>query len=306
MLARLSLLLGLMLGASASLAQTPPPAVPAEPPAPSAAEGPSTLDRYQDCFQKMIDAGSNDNAFMKKCLGLSERPAPKKGPNGEAPFLTKTDVAEVVERSLPALGECYDKLLVQGKDLGVTPEGNVDPRFDVLTDGAVDAVAFEPTSMTDVGLLGCIRQKMKAWTFPKSNYGEKLAVRLSLRLHVAGSGKTAKGQISVAKGFPKLNGPGYGLAPEEVLAVFRKNVAKVRQCYDDLVKKKPGETGKAAVDLVVSTQGRVTKVVYRELSLGDDAFKTCVTGQLKKWKFPKPRSGEPTTVKYPPFVFAPQ
>ncbi len=264
---------------------------------------PSGLDRYQDCFQKMIDAGSSDNTFMKKCLGLPDKPPPKKGPNGELPFLSKADVTEVVLDNISSVTECYVKLLAQSKELGVKPEGTVDPRFDVNPQGQVEGVVFEPTSISDVGLLGCVREKVKVWAFPKTTIGEKINVKLSFRLYVKNQ-KT--GIAALAKGYPKLTGPGYGLSTEDLLAVFRKNSLKVRSCYDDLVKKKPEASGNVAVDLVVSPLGRVTKVSYRELSVGDETFKTCVTSQLKKWKFPKPRGGEPATVKYPPFVFSPK
>lgn len=261
------------------------------------------LDRYQDCFQKMIDAGATDNAFMKKCLGLPDRPPPKKGPNGELAFLTKGDVTEVVLDKISGITDCYVKLLGQSKDLGVKPEGTVDPGFDVTPTGSVEGVQFDSASITDVGLLGCVREKVKTWTFPKTTLGEKIHVKLSFRLFVK-SEKT--GIAALAKGFPKLTGPGYGLSPEDILAVFRKNSLRVRSCYDDLLKKKPTASGNVAVDLGVSPLGRVTKIHFRELTVGDDTFKTCVTSQLKKWKFPKPRGGEPQTVKYPPFVFSPK
>jgi hypothetical protein len=266
-----------------------------------AGEEASDLDRYQDCFQKMIDAGSSDNAFMKKCLGLADKPTPKKGPNGELPFLSKSDVTEVVLDHISGITDCYVKLLAQSKDLGVKPEGTVDPRFDVTQAGQVEGIAFEPTSITDVGLLGCVREKIKAWTFPKTNYGDKVNVRLSFRLHVKNQ-KT--GVAALAKGYPKLTGPGYGVSSEDSVAVFRKNSFRVRNCYEDYLKRKPGASGNVAVDLVVSPGGKVTKVSFRELTVGDDAFKTCVQAQFKKWRFPKPRGGEPATVKYPPFVFA--
>jgi hypothetical protein len=251
----------------------------------------------------MIDAGSSDNAFMKKCLGLPDKPPPKKGPHGELAFLTKSDVTEVVLTNIAGVTECYVKLLAQLKDLGVQPEGTVDPRFDVTPAGVAEDVAFEPTSIADVGLLGCVRDKVKAWMFPKTNYADKVSVKLSFRLYVKNQ-KT--GVAALAKGFPKLAGPGYGLSAADLLAIFRKNSYRVRACYDDLAKRKPGASGNVALDLVVSPHGRVTKVSYRELTVGDDAFKACVTAQMKKWKFPKPRGGEPATVKYPPFVFSPK
>jgi hypothetical protein len=267
---------------------------------------PTDLERYQDCFQKMIDAGASDNAFMKKCLGLPDKPAPKKGPHGERAFLQKDDVQEVVLTNISGITECYVKLLAQVKDLGVKPEGSVDLRFDVTPAGAVEGLGFEPTSITDVGLLGCVREKVKAWAFPKTANADKVNVKLSFRLHVKEGKGGQTGIAALAKGYPKLSGPGYGLSTEDLLAVFRKNSYRVRACYDELLKRKPGSSGNVAVDLVVSPYGRVTKVSYRELTVGDDAFKSCATAQLKKWKFPKPRGGEPVPVKYPPFVFAPK
>jgi hypothetical protein len=165
--------------AAADVEPPPPPEAPAAPSPPSPPPEPTALDRYQECFQQMVDAGENDNAFMRKCLGLPERSrTPAKPPSGE------------------------------------------------------------------------------------------------------------------------------GLASEDVLADLRKNEPGARSCYDELARRKPKASGRALVEARVDALGQVAKVFYRELTLGDTAFKSCLAAQVKSWRFPKPRGGAATTVNLP-FVFAP-
>jgi len=300
---------------AAEIDPPPPPPAPGMPrpaaapaSAPTAVHGePTALDRYQDCFQKMIDVGATDNVFMRHCLGIPDRPARRHpGADGRLDELRPGDVAAVVKKGLPGLEECYDKLLQASHALGFTPEGAVDPHFAVTSAGQVESVAFAATSMTDVSLLTCMRERIKSWTFPRTNYGDRLAVRLSLRLKAKTNVKSETASVTLRRGFPRLSGLGYGLSPADVLTIFRQNAPHVRACYNELVKRKPHAGGRAAVDLIVSAAGRVSRVSYREFTLDDASFKSCMTAQLKHWRFPRPLSGESTTVRYPPFVFQPR
>ena len=68
----------------------------------------------------------------------------------------------------------------------------------------------------------------------------------------------------------------------------------------------PNGSGKIGIDAVVGQTGAVQKSTIRASTISDDQFKSCVAGQVKTWKFPRPRGGEPVTVSFPPFVFAPK
>jgi hypothetical protein len=279
----------------------PPPPAPLPEPAPGAPTGNPAIDKYQHCFQKMIDAGKADNAYMRKCLGLEPKGS-KKLPPGERATLTREEVGEVAAKGLPALRECYEKHLTKTKALGMTPEGVVEPTFDVRPDGAVEGLGYASASVNDLNLLTCLRDQIAAWRFPKTAGSDKLSVRLAFQLAVD---ERRKGRVSIVKGHPKLAGPGLGYAAEELLAVFRKNAAGVRQCYDKLLARKPLASGVAAVDVTVGPRGRVSKVAYRQLTVDDPTFKACLSGAIKKWKFPRPRSGDDVVAKYPPWSFVP-
>lgn len=263
----------------------------------------TALDRYQDCFQKMIDAGTTDNAFMRRCLGLQEKAPRKASPTGELEQLSRGDALEVAEGGLPAVKECYANLLSATKDLGVTPEGTVEARLKVKPTGEVAEMKFEPGSLTDVSLLACLKEKLSGWKFPKTTATEAAGVAVSLRLSTTGKRLAV---VTLAKGSPEVSGSGPGLTPEELLSVFRKNLPTMRQCYDEQLKREPGASGNVALDLLVNARGRVAKVGFRELTIGDEVFKSCVTTAIRKWKFPKPRGGELTPVRYPAFQFAPK
>lgn len=267
------------------------------------AKAQASLDRYQDCFQKMIDSGATDNTFMRRCLGLGDKVAPKTSATGDLEFLTKGDALETAEKGLGGIKECYANLLLATQDLGVTPEGVVDARLQVKPSGEVSTVKFESGSLADVALLACLKERLKAWAFPRTTMADPVTVALGLRFSVAAKRSPV---AALTKGSPEISGPGYGLSSEDQISVFRKNVSSLRLCYDEQLKRQPSAAGNVAVDLLVNARGRVAKTAFRELSIGDPEFKTCITTAVKKWKFPKPRGGEPTLVKYPPFQFAPK
>jgi hypothetical protein len=260
------------------------------------------VERYQRCFQKMIDAGSADNEYMKRCLGIAPRPT-RKGPNGELLYLNKRDVLNVALDRLDGLEKCYGKLLKQTKNLGIVPTGHVEPVLTIKPSGVVSEVRFEPTTLTDASLLGCFQEQLKAWRFPKVAEAGDVAAVFSFRLKPTPGGEPA---ASLAKGYPKLTGPGYAISSEEMLAVFRKGIGRLRSCYDALLKRKPGMTGKATVELVVDAGGRVSRVSLPEVTPADERFKACLRKELKAWQFPRPRSGESTKVAYPAFEFGPE
>jgi len=279
---------------------SPAPGTPPVEPKPPTSKA---LERYQDCFQKMIDAGASDNAFMKKCLGIAntEKKAAKQAP----PTL---DAAKPAKAGVPGIRDCYQKLLADTKDLGVTPEGHVEPTASVKPDGTVASVSFQTTAMTDAKLLACVRDKIKSWTFPKSKAEGPVDVALSFRL----STKPPRTAVAaLAGGYPKVVLPAKAeLPPADVLAVFKKNAPKVRGCYNDQLKRKPGTTGKVGASLEVDADGKAQNVTLRELGAADDAFddtfRDCLVKELKRWRYPKPQGGAPVPVVYPPFIFAPK
>jgi hypothetical protein len=256
------------------------------------------LERYQECFQQMIDAGISDNQYMRECLDIDDV---KKPTPGSAAKLSEEEATSVLVGGLKPLEACYQSLLDRSKSLSLVPEGMINPHLKLGPKGEVTDITFETGQIVDLTLLECFKSKLKSLNFKKATPGTTL--RLQYRLSAVGSKKSAK--VALAKGFPKMLGPSYNLTDEDILAVFRRHAPKVRACYEDLLKTTPKATGQIAVDLVVKANGRVKKVVYKENTLTDKKFKSCVSTQLKNFVFPKSGSSSDTVVKYPPFVFAP-
>lgn len=281
-------------------APPPAPVTPAAPaPVSTAPPGPpSALDRYQDCFQQMIDSGANDNNFMRQCLGLEEQ----KPADSMSKSFSRDDAAAVIEASLKSLETCYNLLLERSQALHLIPEGVIDPVLSVDEKGSVTKVNFEPTQFMDVGLLECIQKKMLSFNFKKAP--SDTVIKMSLRFNVTGTKRV--GRVSLMKGYPRLSGPAYELSSKDVLAVFQKYSPRVRACYDELLKKSPKAGGTVAVNLVINSIGKVRKVIFRENTISDRKFRNCITTQLKTFRFPKPAGEDDAVVKYPAFVFSPK
>lgn len=251
--------------------------------------------RYQDCFQKMIDAGASDNAFMKRCLAVD-------GTGKSAKIGTEAPLSkdEVIRGLKPAEGElkrCYEKSLSAWKDLGKRPEGELSFTLSVKQGAAIEVV-YE-SGLQDASLAGCFKEHLKGAVFRKSTdqEAEKIGVTFALKALAKG------GAVSLIPAKLKLTGKASNLSSDDALSVFRKNAPKIRQCYDDLLKKKPGAGGKVAVTLIVGPKGKVARIGFREFSIEGPGFKNCLINEIKKWKYPKPHSGEPATVDYPAFEF---
>ncbi len=95
-----------------------------------------------------------------------------------------------------------------------------------------------------------------------------------------------------------------GMNQEEISEVVNKNMNQIPHCYQRLLQKEPGISGKVNLAWVISGDGSVGKAEIRTSSLGDDEFNACLTSVVKRWVFPKPRGGADVSVSYP-FQFSP-
>lgn len=277
--------------------QTAQPYVPPSDQPSSDADDSPELQRYQACFQKMIDAGAADNSFMRKCLGIAGNKSPKaSGPH--AP-LSRDEIVAALTRGNPALKKCYDKLLMSWPS-SKKPAGSLALALTVSS-GVVMKAEYD-AGLGDAGLITCFTEQLKSISLRKSATPVDLTVRWSL----VPTGKGGRqGAVSLQDKALKMSGPGYGLSSDDILTVFRKNAPRVRRCYDELLLRKPDASGAAAVSLTVSPKGRVAKVAFRQLAFGDEPFAACLTKELKSWRFPRPQSGAEVSVDYPPFEFHP-
>lgn len=100
---------------------------------------------------------------------------------------------------------------------------------------------------------------------------------------------------------PAISG---GLTSQEVLAVIRTHLNEIRHCYEQLLQRSPNASGKINSSFVVGTSGRVTSSKIKSSTIADSRMRSCVTGRIKRWKFPRPRGGQAVSINYP-FTFNP-
>jgi hypothetical protein len=99
---------------------------------------------------------------------------------------------------------------------------------------------------------------------------------------------SAKAQEEAAP--PSVTG---SLSVEAVRKVLKADHKKLRKCYDDSQKAKPGLAGQLTVKWTVGTDGAVSGVAVEKKAstIDDSALIACVTGVIKAWKFPKLDAG---------------
>ncbi len=118
-----------------------------------------------------------------------------------------------------------------------------------------------------------------------------------------GSGGHGRAEISIPESGPVVDG---GLTRQEILAVIRSNLNQIRHCYEQLLQRSPKAAGKVTVDFVVGAAGNVQTVGIDSggTTISDSVLRGCITGKIKRWKFPRPRGASQVNVNYP-FVFTP-
>lgn len=93
-----------------------------------------------------------------------------------------------------------------------------------------------------------------------------------------------------------------GLAKDAVRRVVRGRINEIRACYNQGLARNPHLSGRVATQFVISPQGKVSTMVVTGGDLKDPKVRKCITKTVKKWKFPKARTGQSTVVNYP-FTF---
>ena len=107
--------------------------------------------------------------------------------------------------------------------------------------------------------------------------------------------------VNVGRRYSLVSG---GLTAEEVMRVIKVNLNQIRNCYEKVLQRSPNKSGKMKVKFVVAANGRVTSAKVTSDSVRDARMGSCVTGAIKRWKFPNPRGGQKVDINYP-FVFNP-
>jgi len=119
---------------------------------------------------------------------------------------------------------------------------------------------------------------------------------------VSGSVKNPKFKDKDVKITPSANfdmSGGGKLDREVVKNYIRKQLAKIRWCYQKAFQKNPELEGKLTVSFVISPTGSVMSAKVINSSLGDKELEGCVEQKIMTWRFPAPQGGGVVKVNYP-------
>jgi len=83
---------------------------------------------------------------------------------------------------------------------------------------------------------------------------------------------------------------------------IRRNLAKIRWCYEKELGKNPNLFGKIVINFKIKKSGRVGYSNVKRTTMGSPKVEKCVARQIKQIRFPKPNGGGIVIVNYP-FVF---
>ena len=107
--------------------------------------------------------------------------------------------------------------------------------------------------------------------------------------------------VLISTGDPDASG---GLTARGISSTIRQNLNQIRHCYERYLQRAPGQSGQVKVKFVINPSGYVASTSIRESSFSDLSLHSCITGRIKKFKFPRPRGGLNVEVTYP-FIFRP-
>lgn len=85
-------------------------------------------------------------------------------------------------------------------------------------------------------------------------------------------------------------------------AYIKRNLAKIRWCYEKELNKDPKLFGKIVINFIISKTGQVSSSKVQRSTMGNENVESCVADQIKKIRFPAPKGGGIVIVNYP-FVF---
>jgi TonB family protein len=90
-----------------------------------------------------------------------------------------------------------------------------------------------------------------------------------------------------------------GLDRAVIQATILRYLSQVRACYEEGLKRKDGLVGQVTMDFEINAQGNLNFANVLKSSLQDAEVESCISGRMKKWKFPLPRGGVNVKVTYP-------
>lgn len=88
----------------------------------------------------------------------------------------------------------------------------------------------------------------------------------------------------------------------QIDAYIKRNLAKIRWCYEKALKKNSSLYGKIVINFIINGSGAVSLSKIHSSTMNNKNVETCVADQIKKIQFPAPKGGGIVIVNYP-FVF---
>ena len=138
-----------------------------------------------------------------------------------------------------------------------------------------------------------------------------------------GGGGTGEGTVGLGKGGEGGTSSGYGrgagfggrgtavptvrqakatvsgaLDRDVIRRIVRAHINEVRHCYNQGLSRDPSLGGRVAINYTIGADGKVPSAVVSETTLKDPEVGNCVAQAVRRWTFPKPKSGT-VEVTYP-------
>jgi len=124
---------------------------------------------------------------------------------------------------------------------------------------------------------------------PKSTYGMNAGTKITKRENKLAMG----GAQAVIMG---------AIERSVIDAFIRRNLSKIRWCYERELGKYPHLFGRITINFIISGNGTVSTSKVHRTTMKSEAVENCVASTIKKIRFPSPKGGGTVVVTYP-FVF---
>jgi hypothetical protein len=112
-------------------------------------------------------------------------------------------------------------------------------------------------------------------------------------------GKKGRSEISAGGGNAVVMG---AIERSVIDAYIRRNLAKIRWCYEKELAKDPKLFGRIVINFTISGTGVVSQSKTNRTTMGNQTVENCVANQIRTIRFPAPKGGGIVIVNYP-FVF---
>ena len=248
-------------------------------------------------LEKNID-GIADAASSRKALGDEGTIGKKESKIANSVGSSRKAIDEKVARSTGIVGALvsgaasFDKIF-GGGGLGAGLEKNLGSvtglaGVDQYGSGGLSVRGFGNGGGGNALAIGGFNTRGRGGN-PSSKYGMASAGRF----HKERSAISAGGGQAVIMG---------ALERSVIDSYIRRNLAKVRWCYEKELAKIPTLFGRIAIEFTIAKSGAVSRSSVKRTTMGNPTVEKCVARAIKKIRFPKPKGGGIVIVSYP-FVF---